>query len=231
MYRNTMDESIKFHTNVSQLVRRVLPVSYSPHVLCLLGFRVALISEGIFFSQFPPPQKMDCPHKKRKKKGLTSDLTRGWRLTWPTLWDRFHYPTPTDIDRPLNETVSNKIRDYRTDYDNVPVTLFPSWLLLLIPLTVSTVSLCTLRSDRFLLLQEFIFTIQPVPLPSFGVWINLNIDGVPIDSRSHTHPSHSQTSRLSTSSLSLGVPVLRATDPSVLSFGLTLHRHPYICIP
>ena len=39
--------------------------------------------------------------------------------------------------------------------------------------------------------------------------INLNIDGAPIASRSHAHPSesHSQTSRLLSSSLSLGVPV------------------------
>ena len=36
--------------------------------------------------------------------------------------------------------------------------------------------------------------------------INLNLDGAPIVSKSHTHPSHSQTSRLLTSSLSLGVP-------------------------
>ncbi len=42
---------------------------------------------------------------------------------------------------------------------------------------------------------------KPVPLR-----IKLNIDGVPIVSRSHTHPSHSQTSRLLTSSLSSGVP-------------------------
>ncbi len=42
--------------------------------------------------------------------------------------------------------------------------------------------------------------------------INLNMDGAPIASRSHTHPSHSQTSRLLTSSLSLGVPVPRATQ-------------------
>ena len=34
--------------------------------------------------------------------------------------------------------------------------------------------------------------------------INLNIDGAPITSRTHTHPSHSQTSRLLTLSLSLG---------------------------
>ncbi len=42
--------------------------------------------------------------------------------------------------------------------------------------------------------------------------INLNIDGESITSRTHTHPSHSQTSRLLTSSLSLGVPVPRSSQ-------------------
>ena len=42
--------------------------------------------------------------------------------------------------------------------------------------------------------------------------VNLNLDGTPITSRTHTHPSHSQTSRLLTSSLSLGVPVPRVTQ-------------------
>jgi hypothetical protein len=42
--------------------------------------------------------------------------------------------------------------------------------------------------------------------------ITLNLNGAPIISRTHTHPSHSQTSRLLTSSLSLGVPVPRATQ-------------------
>jgi hypothetical protein len=42
--------------------------------------------------------------------------------------------------------------------------------------------------------------------------INLNLDGAPITSKAHTHPSHSQTSRLLTSSLSLGVPVPRPTQ-------------------
>jgi hypothetical protein len=42
--------------------------------------------------------------------------------------------------------------------------------------------------------------------------ITLNIDGAPITSTTRTHPSHSQTSRLLTSSLSLGVPVPRATQ-------------------
>ena len=42
--------------------------------------------------------------------------------------------------------------------------------------------------------------------------VNLNIDGAPITSRTHNHPSHSQESRLLTSSLSLGVPVPRTTE-------------------
>ena len=42
--------------------------------------------------------------------------------------------------------------------------------------------------------------------------INLNLDGASIASKSHTHPSHSQTSRLLNSSLSLGVPVPRPTQ-------------------
>ncbi len=41
--------------------------------------------------------------------------------------------------------------------------------------------------------------------------ITLNLDGTPMISKSHTHPSHSQTSRLLTSSLSLGIPVPRTT--------------------
>jgi hypothetical protein len=42
--------------------------------------------------------------------------------------------------------------------------------------------------------------------------ITLNIDGSSITSRTHTHPSHSQTSRLLNSSISLGVPVPRVTQ-------------------
>jgi hypothetical protein len=42
--------------------------------------------------------------------------------------------------------------------------------------------------------------------------ITFNLDGTPITSKSHTHPSHSRTSRLLTSSLSLGVPVPRTTQ-------------------
>ena len=42
--------------------------------------------------------------------------------------------------------------------------------------------------------------------------VNLNLYGAPIAPKSHTRPSHSQTSRLLTSSLSLGVPVPRPTQ-------------------
>ena len=42
--------------------------------------------------------------------------------------------------------------------------------------------------------------------------ITLNIDGTPIPSKPHTHPSHSQPSRLLTSFISLGVPVPHATQ-------------------
>jgi hypothetical protein len=42
--------------------------------------------------------------------------------------------------------------------------------------------------------------------------VNLNIDGASIPSRSHTHPSHSETSRLLTSSFPLGAPVPHATQ-------------------
>jgi hypothetical protein len=47
--------------------------------------------------------------------------------------------------------------------------------------------------------------------------MNLNIDGAPLASRSHTHPSHSQTSRLLTSSLSLGAR--GATRPPKTTLG------------
>ena len=43
-----------------------------------------------------------------------------------------------------------------------------------------------------------------------ALWITLNIDGSTTVSKSHTHPSHSQTSRLLTSSLSLGVPLFHS---------------------
>ncbi len=42
--------------------------------------------------------------------------------------------------------------------------------------------------------------------------ITFILDGVSITSKSHTHPSYSKTSRLLTSSPSLGVPIPRVTQ-------------------
>jgi hypothetical protein len=62
----------------------------------------------------------------------------------------------------------------------------------------------------------------------------LNLDGAPIVSSTHTHPSHFKTSRLLTSSLFLGVPVPRGTvyarrvDHSASAFSLSSHRHSYV---
>ncbi len=41
--------------------------------------------------------------------------------------------------------------------------------------------------------------------------ITLNVDDAPVASRSHTHPSHSQTAPFLTSSMSLGITVPHAT--------------------
>ncbi len=109
----------------------------------------------------------------------------------------------------------------------------------------------------FLQVQEFNFRNMTVDYSTSDtlckvvtLCTSLNIDGVTITSKTHTHPSHSQTSRLLTSSLSLGVPVPRTTyttqcirgvqisqfqflvfprvDFSVLVFSLSSHRHSYI---
>ena len=65
---------------------------------------------------------------------------------------------------------------------------------------------------RAAFLQQLKSRVGLVLAKAAALRINLNIDGAPITSRTHTHPSHSQTSRLLTSSLSLGVPVPRATQ-------------------
>ena len=48
--------------------------------------------------------------------------------------------------------------------------------------------------------------------------VNLNIDGTTTTSRTHTHPSHSQTSRLLTSSLYLGITLsIHNKQPHVIT--------------
>jgi hypothetical protein len=78
-------------------------------------------------------------------------------------------------------------------------------------------------SINFRTQHSFDVTFLSLRLSPFFIQLQINIqiryttdyfefDGAPVTSRSHTLPSHSQTSRLLTSSLSLGVPVPHSTQ-------------------
>jgi hypothetical protein len=81
------------------------------------------------------------------------------------------------------------------------------------------VNLCSFFSYKlirkltvFFQLQEFQTKVGSTLVKTVSLRVNLNLGGTSITSRTHTHPSHSETSRLLTSSLSLGVPVPRTTQ-------------------
>ena len=142
--------------------------------------------------------------------------------------------------QPLNEAAADKIRKYRADYNNNPpnaISFMPpiastsgrlhsEFIRILFLQThretdrffaVSGVQ--SAQSDRgfFHYLRAAFFSnltskTGNLLAKAAALRINLNIDGTPISSKSHTHPSHSQTSCLLTSSLSLGVPVPRSTQ-------------------
>ena len=151
-----------------------------------------------------------------------------------------HLRCPNNLDKSLNEAAADKIRKYRVDYNNNPpntVSFMPAIASTSGRLHSEFVRLLFLQAhretDRFFAasgvqltqhdLGQFHVrrTAVSVHLKSRVVLalakaaalrITLNLDGAPIISKSHTHPSHSQTSRLLTSSLSLGVPVPRPTQ-------------------
>jgi hypothetical protein len=158
--------------------------------------------------------------------------------TDPTLNGHLKYPN--NLDQSLNDAVADKIRKYRVDYNNRPpseVSFIPSIASTSGRLHSEFVRLLFLQdhreTDRFFATSG----VQPaqtqrgmlhfrraafssglkskvgLALAKAAVLrINLNLDGTSIASKSHTHPSHSQTSRLLTSSLSLGFPVPRPTQ-------------------
>ena len=162
--------------------------------------------------------------------GRSSDLSLNGNLRYPN-----------DKDRSLNEAVTDKILKYRVDYNNNPphnVVFIPVIVSTSGRLHSEFIRLLFLQdhreTDRFLAVSG----VQPAQSTSGGLFhfrlavflaqfrgkvgstlvkaealrVNINIDGTPITSRTHTHPSHSQTSRLLTSSLSSGVPVPRPTE-------------------
>jgi hypothetical protein len=145
-----------------------------------------------------------------------------------------------DIDRSINEAAGDKIRKYRADYNNNPpseVSFMPTIASTSGRLHSEFIRLLFLQTHRE---TDRFFAASGVPLEqttcglfhyhrtafssmlksrvgntlvkTAALRINLNLDGAPIASKSHTNPSHSQTSRLLTSSLSLGVPVSRPTQ-------------------
>jgi hypothetical protein len=149
-----------------------------------------------------------------------------------------HLRYPKDMDRSLNEAADDKIRKYRADYNNNPpntVSFMPAIASTSGRLRSEFVRLLFLQAHRetdrffaasgvqlaqpnsgFFHIRRAAFSSQlkakvgSTLAKAAALRIHLNIDGAPITSTTHTHPSHSQTSRLLTSSLSLGVPVPRA---------------------
>ena len=120
--------------------------------------------------------------------------------------------------------------------------LYHLWLLSLVRLGGYIVNLSDFYTYRligkltaFLQLQEFSLRILVLDSSTTTAWLFLLWDGAPVTSKSHTHPSHSQSSRLLTSSLSLGVPVPRSTqcmgdgvNSLGLVFSLSSYRYSYI---
>ena len=156
----------------------------------------------------------------------------------PSLNGNLHYPN--NIDRSLNEVADDKIRKYRADYNNNPpntVSVMPAIVSTSGRLHSEFVRLLFLQAhretDRFFaasgvqlaqqdrgqfhyrraaFLQQLKIRVGLALAKTAALRINLNIDGASITSRTHTHPSHSETSRLLTSSLSSSVPVPRSTQ-------------------
>jgi hypothetical protein len=147
-----------------------------------------------------------------------------------------HLKYPNNLDQSLNDAAADKIRKYRADYNNRSpsvVSFMPAIASTSVRLHGEFVRLLFLQAhretDRFFAASG-VQLAETNPIGQFhfrrttfsdqlkskvglalakaaALRINLNLDGAPIASKSHTHPSHSQTSRLLTSSLSLSVPV------------------------
>ncbi len=158
--------------------------------------------------------------------------------TYPTLNGHLRYLNK--LDQSLNDAAADKIRKYRADYNNNPpntvsfMTVIPSTsgrlhsefvrLLFLQAhretdhfFAASGVQLAQTNRGMFhyrrvVFSSQLKIKVELTLAKAAALRNTLNLDGSPIISKSHTHPSHSQTSLLLTSSLSLGIPVPRATQ-------------------
>ena len=115
------------------------------------------------------------------------------------------------------------------------ITILPILSPLCLLLLVRPVNLPVIASTSLTKLEKItmtIITILPIQSP---LCLILLVRPTNRKSWKRGHPSHSQTSRLSNLSLSLGVPVphgtqsryVRRVDPSTLTFSLSSHRHLY----
>jgi hypothetical protein len=136
----------------------------------------------------------------------------------PTLNERLHY---NDVDKSLNESANDKIRKYRVDYNNNPpnaVAFMPAIAGTNGRLHSDFIRLLFLQAhretDRFFaasgvqsaqsnLGSTYFHFLRAVFLNQLkskcglllakaaALRVTLNLDGAPIASNSHTHPSHS----------------------------------------
>jgi hypothetical protein len=163
----------------------------------------------------------------------------------PTLNGHLKYPN--NLDQSLNDVADEKIRKYRVDYNNrTPsvVSFIPAVASTSGRLHSEFVRLLFLQAhretDRFFaasgvqsaqstsgffhfhhaaFLQQFKSKVDLTLAKAAALHIVLNLDGAPIASKSHTHPSHSQSSTTN--------PVCeRRVD--LLVYSLPVHRHSYI---
>jgi hypothetical protein len=160
---------------------------------------------------------------------LRIDHDRVGSSTDPTLNGHLRYPN--NLDQSLNDAAADKIRKYRADYNNrtpsvasfIPAIastsgrLHSEFVRLLFLhahgetdrfFGASGVQLAQTDRDQFhfrraAFSQPLKNKVDLTLVKAEALCINLNLDGAPTASKSHTHPSHSQTSRLLTSSLSL----------------------------
>jgi hypothetical protein len=139
-----------------------------------------------------------------------------------------HLKYPNNFDQSLNDEAADKVRKYRADYNNRPpsVVTFMSAIVSTSGMLHSEfVRLLFLQAhretDRFFAASGVLSAqsdrgfyhyrraavssqlkskVGLTLAKAVVLHITLNLDGSPIISRTHTHPSHSQTSRLLTSS-------------------------------
>ena len=154
------------------------------------------------------PLVLDLPIT-HERVGRSSDLSLNGNLRYPN-----------DKDRSLNEDVVDKILKYRADYNNNPphtVVFIPAIASTSGRLHSEFIRLLFLQDHRETDRSFAASGVQPAQSTSGGLFVfwrvaflaqlrskvgrtlaksavlrvNLNIDGVSITSRTHTHPSHS----------------------------------------